>query len=227
MALIEVKNITARYGGEDVITDLSFEINRGDYLLIVGENGTGKTTLLKLLTGLQKCASGSIDFKGVTPRDIGYLPQQNPSQANFPAKSFEIVCSGFSGKNRSPFLSRQNKNRARDLMNHIGLKSISNKPFLSLSGGQQQRVLLARALVAGEGVLLLDEPVAALDPEATRDMYKTIEHYNKVHDTTVIMVTHDISGAIKYANKVLNIGEHHFFGTAQEYLDMQNGGQTK
>lgn len=223
MALIEVKNITARYGGEEVINDLSFDVEQGDYLLIVGENGTGKTTLLKLLTGLQKSASGSIIFNGITPRDIGYLPQQNPTQTNFPAKAFEIVCSGFSGKSRSPFISRQNKVRARELMNHIGLKSVINKPFLTLSGGQQQRVLLARALVAGEGVLLLDEPVAALDPEAAREMYKTIEHYNKIHDTTVIMVTHDISGAIKYANKILNIGEHHFFGTKDEYLAMQKG----
>lgn len=223
MALLEVKNITAKYGGEDVIKDISFEVERGDYLLVVGENGTGKSTLLKVLTGLCKQGGGEVVFNGISNHNIGYLPQQNLLQKNFPAKVYEIVRSGFSGYFGSPFLSKQNKERAKFLIEHIGLKDISNKSFAILSGGQQQKVLLARALVAGEGLLLLDEPVASLDPAARNEIYETIEHYNKVHGTTVIMVTHDIIGATKYANKVLNIGENSFFGTVEEYLSMKGG----
>ncbi len=223
MALLEVKNITAKYGGEEVIKDISFTVERGDYLLVVGENGTGKSTLLKVLTGLCKQSGGEVNFNCINRHDIGYLPQQNVLQKNFPAKVYEIVCSGFSGYLGSYFLSKQNKQRAKYLIEHIGLKHISNKSFANLSGGQQQKVLLARALVAGEGMLLLDEPVASLDPAARTEIYETIEHYNKVHGTTVIMVTHDISGASKYANKVLNIGENSFFGTVDEYINMKGG----
>lgn len=223
MALIEVKNITAKYGGEDVIKDISFEVERGDYLLVVGENGTGKSTLLKVLTGLWKHSSGEVNFNCINRHDIGYLPQQNTMQKNFPAKVFEIVCSGFSGYLGALFLSKHNKEHAKHLIEHIGLKEISDKPFANLSGGQQQKVLLARALVAGEGMLLLDEPVASLDPAAREEIYATIEHYNKVHGTTVIMVTHDIEGAIKYANKVLSIGENNSFCTAEEYLKNEGG----
>lgn len=223
MALLEVKNITAKYGGEEVIKDISFSVERGDYLLVVGENGTGKSTLLKVLTGLLKQSGGEVKYNCISRHDIGYLPQQNILQKNFPAKVFEIVCSGFSGYLGSMFLSKHNKSHAKHLIEHIGLKDISNKSFACLSGGQQQKVLLARALVAGEGVLLLDEPVASLDPTARDEIYSTIEHYNEIHGTTVIMVTHDIEEAIKYANKVLSIGENNFFGTVEEYIAMKGG----
>lgn len=223
MALLEVKNITAKYGDEEVIKDISFSLERGDYLIVVGENGTGKSTLLKVLTGLWKQSGGEVNFNCINRHDIGYLPQQNILQKNFPAKVFEIVCSGFSGYLGSVFLSKHNKSHAKHLIEHIGLKDISDKSFANLSGGQQQKVLLARALVAGEGMLLLDEPVASLDPAARDEIYATIEHYNKIHGTTVIMVTHDIEGAIKYANKVLIIGENNIFCTAEEYLNMKGG----
>lgn len=215
MTLLTVNNLSANFGGENVINNLSFKIDKGDYLIIVGENGAGKSTLLKVLSGLHS-HEGNFSWHGLGVGDIGYLPQQNPIQKNFPALVLEIVLQGFCSA-KGVLITKAQKIRAKELLEHIGLGDIINKPFSALSGGQQQRVLLARALVAKESVLLLDEPVASLDPKATEEMYKTVEHYNKIHGTTVIMVTHDISNSLKYANKVLKLGHDTFFGTVDEY----------
>ena len=168
---------------------------------------------------MQKISEGSISFNGIKKSEIGYLPQKTQVQKDFPAGVKEVVLSGRLGGKGKLFYTAEDRAIAKENMDILKINSIKNKSFNELSGGQQQRVLLARALCATDRLLLLDEPTTGLDPFVTEDMYRLISHLNREHGVTVIMVTHDVKGAIKYANKILCM-EHDgdFFGTTEEYL---------
>ncbi len=219
--LIEVKNLTMSYEREEVLHSVSFSLGEGEWLSIVGENGSGKTTLLKGIAGLLPLKSGSIDFGGgLTRKGIGYLPQQTAVQRDFPACVHEVVLSGCTGGARLLGMrSRADRQRAHDAIHMLGIEHIHHKPYCDLSGGQQQRVLLARALCATEKLLILDEPVTGLDPIVSAELYESIAKLNRENKIAVIMVSHDIAGAVKYSDKILHIGRGvEFFGTTQEYL---------
>ena len=220
MQLLKCENIHMNYDSTKAVNGVSFTVDEGDFLCIVGENGAGKSTLLKGILGLQKISEGSVTFNGIKKSEIGYLPQRTQVQKDFPAAVKEVVLSGRIGRKRKLFYSAEDRQIASENMETMKISDIRNKSFNELSGGQQQRVLLARALCATDRLLLLDEPTAGLDPFVTEDMYRLIEHLNSEHGVTVIMVTHDIKSAVKYANKILCM-EHDgdFFGTTQEYLD--------
>ena len=220
MPQIQCTDLTLGYGSQEILSGLSFEVNAGDYLCIVGENGSGKTTLMKTLLGLTKPLSGSIVFgDGVTSRTIGYLPQQTDVQRDFPASVREIVLSGCLGRDGfRPFYTKADKAKAERAMERMNITELSRRCYRELSGGQQQRVLLARALCATEKLLLLDEPVAGLDPKVTAEMYELIESLNKNDGVTVIMISHDIENSLPYADHILHIGNELFFGTKQAYL---------
>lgn len=220
MQLLKCENIHMNYDSTKAVNGVSFTVDEGDFLCIVGENGAGKSTLLKGILGLQKISEGSVTFNGIKKSEIGYLPQRTQVQKDFPAAVKEVVLSGRIGRKGKLFYSAEDRQIASENMETMKISDIRNKSFNELSGGQQQRVLLARALCATDRLLLLDEPTAGLDPFVTEDMYRLIEHLNSEHGVTVIMVTHDIKSAVKYANKILCM-EHDgdFFGTTQEYLD--------
>ncbi len=220
MNLIECNNLTMSYEGVNAFSDVSFSLEQGDYMLILGENGSGKSTLVKGLLGLKAPSSGKISFNGITPRQIGYLPQQNAIQKDFPATVKEVVLSGcLNSEKNNPFYSKEQKKNALKSIHHLHLEDIAKKSFRDLSGGQQQRVLIARALCATDKLLLLDEPVTGLDAVVTAEMYDLINHLNKVHNVTIIMISHDISNALKYSNKILHISSKStFFGTNEEYI---------
>ncbi|MBR1650308.1 MAG: metal ABC transporter ATP-binding protein [Lachnospiraceae bacterium] len=224
MALLKADSLSLGYDNQAILTDLSFEINKGDYLCIVGENGSGKTTLMKTLLGLQKPYDGTITFgDGLTKKDIGYLPQQTLVQRDFPAAVREIVLSGCQAKTGlRPFYNKAEKKIAEDNMEKMGITHLKDRCYRELSGGQQQRVLLARALCATGKLLLLDEPVAGLDPKVTAEMYALIESLNK-EGISIIMISHDISAALKYASHILHIGETIYFGTKKDYLESSLG----
>lgn len=224
MALLKADSLSLGYDNQAILTDLSFEINKGDYLCIVGENGSGKTTLMKTLLGLQKPYGGTITFgDGLTKKDIGYLPQQTLVQRDFPAAVREIVLSGCQAKTGlRPFYNKAEKKLAEDNMEKMGITHLKDRCYRELSGGQQQRVLLARALCATGKLLLLDEPVAGLDPKVTAEMYALIESLNK-EEISIIMISHDISAALKYASHILHIGETIYFGTKKDYLESSLG----
>ena len=226
MAFITCDNVTLGFENLPLFRDLSFSVEPGDYLCIVGENGAGKTTLMRTLLGLREPLSGTITTgDGLLPTEIGYLPQQTVVQRDFPASVREIVLSGCQGKcGLRPFYNREEKRLAAETMEKLGLTEIASRCYRELSGGQQQRVLLARALCATTKLLLLDEPVAGLDPMVTAEMYDLIESINRDDGVTVIMISHDLSAALRYASHILYIaGDDTFFGTRQAFLESSAG----
>lgn len=224
MALLTVRELSLGYDSHAILSDLNFSVSAGDYLCIVGENGSGKTTLVRTLLGLQKPVSGIIEpGDGLKPDEIGYLPQQTQVQRDFPASVGEIVLSGCQGRLRwRPFYSREDKALARSNMERMGIVPLEKRCYRELSGGQQQRVLLARALCAAEKMLLLDEPVAGLDPVVTAEMYELIAGLNR-SGMTIVMISHDVSAALRYATHVLHVATPAFFGTREEYLESPLG----
>ena len=220
MAQIICSNVSLGYEGSPILTGLNFTVEAGDYLCIVGENGSGKSTLMKTILGLQRPKSGQIAYgDGLRPNEIGYLPQQTVVQKDFPATVWEIVLSGCQSRaGLRPFYSREDKALARRNIRRMGIEALSRRSYRELSGGQQQRALLARALCATRKMLLLDEPVAGLDPKVTLEMYHLIRRLNREDGVTVLMISHDIAAAVRYATHILHIGDRFFFGTREEYL---------
>lgn len=225
-ALIRAEGLTLGYETGTVLRDVDFTVCAGDYLCIAGENGSGKSTLIKALLGLIPPRGGSIRYRGVTSREIGYLPQQTPVQRDFPASVYEVVLSGCAnGLLRSPFYTKAQHARAAENLVRLGIEDLKKASYRTLSGGQQQRVLLARALCATTKLLLLDEPVAALDPVATDELYTLIRRLNRDEHITVLMVSHDVSCTLHDATHVLHLSEHGaaFFGTAEAYRKSEVG----
>ena len=225
MAQLTCQNLCAGYDGRPVLQDLSFELLAGDYLCIVGENGSGKSTLMKTILGLQAPISGRIlTGDGLRKNEIGYLPQQTVVQKDFPASVREIVLSGCQGRCGSrPFYNKEEKQLAAGAMDKMQITRLARRCYRELSGGQQQRVLLARALCATQKMLLLDEPVSGLDPKVTAEMYALIEKLNREDGITVIMISHDVAAAVRYASHILHIGDTVFFGARANYLQSPQG----
>ena len=220
MAQLLCEGVSLGYEGEAIVRGLDFRVEEGDYLCILGENGSGKSTLIKTLLGLVPPLEGRVTpGDGLMMTEIGYLPQQTPVQRDFPASVEEIVLSGcLNGMGLRPFYGKKEKTLARANMERLEIGHLAKKCYRELSGGQQQRVLLARALCATKKMLLLDEPVAGLDPKATQEMYELVARLNK-EGVTVLMVSHDIPAAVRWASHILHVGKRPlFFGTRQDYL---------
>ena len=220
MAILECRDLCFAYEGKRVLEGVNFSLNAGDYLCVVGENGSGKSTLIKGLLGLKTPEQGSITLSdGLKATEIGYLPQQTQVQRDFPASVYEVVLSGcLNSLGGRLFYSKELKQRAMENMERMGIEELRSESYQNLSGGQQQRVLLARALCATKKLLLLDEPVTGLDPIASGEMYNLIKLINLCDNISVIMVSHDIHEAVRYATHILHLGHSQlFFGTAAEY----------
>lgn len=225
MSLLKVRDLTLGYEGKVIVNKLRFTVNQGDFLSIIGENGTGKTTLVKGILGLIGKLSGEIELsEGVSQSHIGYLSQKTLISKDFPASVSEIVMSGFlNSKRLGLFYTKQQKKEAAALMDRVGITVIKNATFSELSGGQQQRVLLARALCAAKKLILLDEPTTGLDPIATADFYSLLSELNK-EGVTVIMVSHDVTGAMRMSSHILYLGKDaSFYGTTHQYLHSNVG----
>lgn len=221
--LLSCRDVSLGYEGHTVWEHLTFSVHSGEYLCIVGENGSGKSTLLKSLLGLLPPLKGVIR-RSEAAGAVGYLPQQTQAQRDFPATVSEVVLSGFlSARGRRFFYSAAEKSQALMHMGKLGILELKDRCYRELSGGQQQRVLLARALCATQKMLLLDEPVSGLDPKVTAEMYRLIDELNHRDGITIIMISHDIAAAVKYASHILHIGNTVFFGTKAEYLQSPQG----
>lgn len=220
--LLECEDLCIGYDGKAVAENLNFMVETGDYLCVLGQNGSGKSTLIKTLLGLEKPVSGTIE--GILkPHQIGFLPQSTEQQKDFPASVQEIVLSGVLGrKGFFSFYTKEDRRIAKENMEKLGILHLEKRRFGELSGGQRQRVLIARALTAAKDVLLLDEPCAGLDIGTTTELYSLIEQLNK-SGVTVIMVTHDMEAAVKYANNILCLCKKPFFGTSHMYFHHMGG----
>lgn len=221
MALIKCEKAAFGYNDTVAAEDIEFSVERGDYLYIIGENGSGKSTLIKGLLGLLKPIRGAVLYGGgLSAKGIGYMPQKTEVQRDFPASVYEVVISGCLGRGRfRPFYNKEDRDRACEAMTALRIHGIENKSYRDLSGGQQQRVLLARALAATGDVLLLDEPVAGLDPIVTAELYGVIDELRRRHNIAVIMVSHDLHAISSEATHVLHMKKRPLFcGTKDEYL---------
>ena len=226
MAQLRCENISVGYEDGIVVSDVSFELNRGDYVCIVGENGAGKSSLLKGILGLAKIQGGKLEYgDGMSRADVGYLPQQKDYQKNFPATVKEVVMSGFLNKmGLRPYYNRAEKAKAMEILSDFGMADYVRASFGSLSGGQKQRVLLARAMCATDKLLLLDEPTTGLDPVATEELYELLKRLNREKKTTILMVSHDLNKAVSDAGLILNVNKRSgcgYFGPADKYLDSE------
>ena len=227
MSLITCENLTLAYDTGVVASGVSFTLEAGSYLCIVGENGSGKSTLLKSMLGLHPVDGGTLTIDPDTRKQgIGYLPQHTPAQRDFPASVREIVRSGCLKKSGiRPFWRASDKKLADEAMTRMGIDHLAGRCYRELSGGQQQRVLLARAYCATGKLILLDEPIAGLDPMAMTEMYRMIADLNR-DGVAVVMVSHDVSAAVQYATHILHMGKTtSFFGTTEEYLSTPVGQQ--
>lgn len=226
MSLISAENITLAYDGKEVVKNLSFDINQGDYICIIGENGTGKSTLTKALLGLISPVCGKVSYgDGLECNQIGYLPQQTEVQKDFPASVYEIVLSGCQNSlGFLPFYKKTHKKRAELVMKKLNIQDIKSTGYHKLSGGQQQRVLLARALCATNKLLILDEPASGLDPIITAQFYGITKELNRSENITIVMVSHDPHAVMEYADKILHLtDDSYIFASKNEYLETSSG----
>ncbi|WP_455023069.1 metal ABC transporter ATP-binding protein [Oribacterium sinus] len=226
MSYFSLNKIGFSYEGKVVLEDIHFSVEKGDYLCIVGENGAGKSTLLKGILGLKKPNEGEIILgDGLKRQDIGYLPQQTEAQKDFPASVYEVVESGCLNKlSFFPFYRKEDKKRVEDALRFLNIENLRKSCYRELSGGQQQRVLLARALCAGSKLLILDEPVAGLDPKAQTELYDLIDRLNQELKITIIMVSHDVKEIVQRAKHILHLAHKQlFFGEAEKYRESELG----
>ena len=222
MALIALKDVTIAFEGIVAVDRVSLTVEKGDYLVVLGENGSGKSTLMRAMLGLVKPRSGSIVYgDGLHKNQIGYLPQQTAAQRDFPASVEEVVRSGCVNRmGRRCFYNRADRQKAEANMELLDILPLRRKSYRNLSGGQQQRALLARALCATDALLILDEPVTGLDPVASEELYGVIRDLNRKHGVAVVMVSHDLRGALKDARHVAVMDRGmDFFGTPGDYLN--------
>lgn len=226
MSVLTCKDVSFSYEGKEILSGVNFELNQGEYLCILGENGAGKSTLMKGILNLKKPSAGQIQTgDGLSQTEIGYLPQQTQIQRDFPASVMEVVLSGRLNQcGNRPFYNREDRKIALQKLQQLGILPLKGKCYRELSGGQQQRVLLARALCATKKMLLLDEPVAGLDPIMTVELYNIVKELNQKDNITVIMVSHDVKLATAHASHILQLGSSQlFFGTIEEYKNTELG----
>ena len=225
MSAVSVSDVTLSYDNLTVAEHVSFDVEFGDYVCIVGENGTGKSTLVKTIVGIHQPKSGHILFDcDIRNGDIGYLPQQTVVRDDFPASVGEIVLSGCLGLlGKRPFFGAEERRIADKNMDLLGISDLKKTSFRELSGGQRQRVLLAKALCCARKILVLDEPVTGLDPLVTADMYSILRLING-EGVTIIMVSHEIGEAVKQASKILHLKHGvEFYGKTEDYLKSSVG----
>jgi zinc transport system ATP-binding protein len=229
--MLLLEQLGFRYNSVEVLSDISFSVDAGDYIGLVGPNGSGKTTVIKIILGLMRPEKGTVTLFGTDSsvfRDrhkIGYLPQK-PTHFNphFPATVKEIVSLGLFSKKRFPKrIKKDDEVLIYEAMAMAEVLDISDAPIGELSGGQQQRVLVARAVVNQPELLILDEPTTALDPEAREHFYQVLYELNRRGNVTVILVTHDIASIGKYASKLLYLDKKIiFYGSFEDFCSSEN-----
>jgi len=210
MSIIEIRNLSFSYHKQKILEDINLEVEENDFLAIIGPNGGGKSTLLKLILGINPVKDGSIKTFGELPKKnlskVGYVPQNTNVNTDFPIKVLEVVLMGHIGTKRPLFgYAKEEKMCAIGALAQVGMEAFANAKIGELSGGQRQRVMIARALCAHPKILILDEPTASIDIDGQRLIYQLLKELNSY--ITIIVVSHDISVIMQYANKVVHINK--------------------
>ncbi len=224
--LMTIEDLAVRYGKHQVLSGISFVINKGDYIGVAGPNGSGKTTLIRAMLGLLPIAEGEIAFNNDANNNysIGYLPQKAiQSDGLFPATVKEVVAMGLLAPKKGPrFYNTKDREKVCRILNRLGINDLSDQKIGNLSGGQQQRVLLARALAGSPSLLILDEPTSALDPQIRDSFYELLGELNRVDGVTILLVSHDMASIGKYTKKLLYLDRRIvFFGTYAEFCSSE------
>ena len=203
MNLININNLFFKYQKTDVLENVNLSIKSDDFLAIIGPNGGGKSTLLKLILGLLPLQSGKIE-KYIKNSQIGYVPQNTNLNIDFPITALEVVLMGHvSSKKRIFGYSKDEISCALESLNQVGMKDYANKKIGDLSGGQRQRVFIARALCSNPKIMLLDEPTASIDVQGQQEIYELLKELNK--SICIVVVSHDLSILLNYAKNVAHI----------------------
>ena len=216
--LIEIEHLSAGYEGKEVLHDINLTVYKDDYLGIIGPNGGGKTTLMRLILGLMKPTDGSIRFykdgEKVRGISMGYLPQYNHLDKQFPISVYEVVLSGLS-KAKSLFsrYTQAQHQQVLDCLEQMQLTELKDRHIAALSGGQLQRVLLARAIVSKPDVVILDEPNTYIDRRFQKQMYEMLEQINR--ECAIIIVSHDVAEVLNNVKHIACVNHHlHYHDTA-------------
>jgi zinc transport system ATP-binding protein len=201
--VIEIKNLSFSYDRESVLDDISLDIYERDFLVFIGPNGGGKSTLVKLILGINSLQSGQIDKLNTK---IGYVPQNTNVNIDFPIKAIEVVMMGKTSIKKSIFgYSNDEISRALKFLREVGMQNFAQNRIGSLSGGERQRVMIARALYSNPKILILDEPTSSIDADGQKQIYELLKELNK--NITVVVISHDISVILEYATKVAHINK--------------------
>lgn len=224
--LILVENVSFSFNGLEVIQNVSFAISPGDFVALIGPNGSGKTSLIRIILGILKPSTGRVVLLGqelsqfTQWQRIGYVPQKaTHMDPYFPASVREVVAMGLLSKKRFPRLfTRQDEAAIDRALDQVDMKALKNRRIGELSGGQQQRVFIARAIVNGPDVLFLDEPTAGVDADTQARFYEMLADLNRKEGLTIVLITHDFGIITKHVNKVACLNQRLFFhGTHDEF----------
>jgi ABC-type Mn2+/Zn2+ transport system ATPase subunit len=220
-ALVGFDRVTLGYGRRPVLTDISFDIPEGDFLGLVGPNGSGKTTILRAILGTLAPMAGTVtQAPGLR---FGYVPQRDQVDYGFPLKVLDVVLMGRYdriGIGRRP--AREDREHARSALDHVGIIDLADRPLSALSGGQKQRTLIARALVGEPNVLVLDEPTTGMDLVATTQILGLVRELHERDRLTVLMVSHALNEVANYVDRIALVNEGRFrIGPIDEILGEQ------
>jgi zinc transport system ATP-binding protein len=217
--IIETRNLDFAYHRHQVLRGVNLNVQSGDFMAMIGPNGGGKTTLLKLMLGLLNPNSGTIQIFGKTPKEmshrIGYVPQDIHINQNFPISALDVVLMGKLKPGRGwSRHSNEDRRTAQQALNQVGMEKYRGHRVGELSGGQKQRVFIARALVTDPDILLLDEPTASIDTKGQNDFYALLKELNR--KITIIVVSHDLMVISRYVKSVACVNQRlHYHGHAE------------
>lgn len=226
--LIRIEHVEFRYRKDPVLVDIRLEIQAGDFLAVIGPNGSGKTSLIKIMLGLLEPARGAVFLFGTPIRDfrewerVGYVPQKAIHfDPYFPASVQEVVAMGLvAGVHRRRVRSGERESRILGALEAVRMEDMKDRPIGELSGGQQQRVFIARALVSSPEILILDEPTAGVDAESQNRFYGMLDRLNRETGLTVVFSTHNVGVVTKHVNKVACVNQRLFFhGSHEEFCE--------
>jgi zinc transport system ATP-binding protein len=222
VSILEIKDLNFSYEKEVILKDISLGMKEGDFLAIIGPNGGGKSTLLKLILGILTPMSGDIklfndSFRANLSR-IGYVPQNTNINIDFPIKVIDVVLMGYTESKRKLFgYSKAEIQKAMEVLEQVGISSLAQNKIGSLSGGQRQRVMIARAICNNPKLLILDEPTASIDSMGQKQIYELLKKLNTT--ISIIVVSHDISVILSYASSVAYINRSLVYHQLAQYKD--------